>query len=362
VDNLSVEDNFFEIGGNSLLALLLFDWIRSELGQDLPISTLFRHQTVRAIALYLDDLSATLPTCGDRDPRDDDWDTTTVIHPGPDETDAPPLFIVGGIGGNVNNLFELGRLLGRHRPVVGFQTRGVLGHRPHETIEDIAADDIHHMRQHQPKGPYSIGSYSGGAYTALEIARQLEAAGETVDHLLVIDSFTPQFAKRHMAAKRPRLSERLSLEFVLFQRNGLSSFVQRLRHQLSAQLVRGPLRPLVKQYGPDQYRYTTMLEAWRIAARGYRGGSVDASVTLFASDPTTSTVLSATRLDPSFGWSDLAAPDRFTRVEVGGSHLDMVKGPSAVLLAEEIEKALKRKPTGADLDYRTDEGKSRLAQ
>jgi thioesterase domain-containing protein len=103
-----------------------------------------------------------------------------------------PFFLVAGMFGNVLNLRHLARLLGADRPFYGLQARGLYGDQaPHETFEQAATDYIAEMRQVQPHGPYLLGGFSGGGITAFEIARQLEAAGEKVDLLVLLDTPLP---------------------------------------------------------------------------------------------------------------------------------------------------------------------------
>ena len=180
-------------GGHSLLAIRIFDKIRSLFGVELPISTLFQNQTIQDLAAVIDERVGEADSMAKViDVTDEAWDTSTLIHAGPGN-DAKPLFVVGGVGGNVNNLFELGEILGENRAVVGFQTRGILGHKPRERIEDMAAENISYMRQYQKKGPYILAGYSGGATTAFEMACQLQEMGEDVAYLFILDTYAPGF-------------------------------------------------------------------------------------------------------------------------------------------------------------------------
>ena len=103
-----------------------------------------------------------------------------------------PFFLVAGMFGNVLNLRHLARLIGVGRPFYGLQARGLYGDQaPHETLVEAATDYILEMRQVQPHGPYLLGGFSGGGITAYEIARQLEAAGEKVSLLVMLDTPLP---------------------------------------------------------------------------------------------------------------------------------------------------------------------------
>jgi len=217
-----VDANFFEVGGHSLLAVKIFNRIRARYGIDLPISTLFQHQTIADLAKVVDEhqdvgKTAAVPVTI----SDEAWDSSTVIHPGP-ENGETPLFVVGGVGGNVNNLFELGKILGQKRAVIGFQTRGILGHAPHTSIEDMAAENVSYLRQHQKQGPYIIAGYSGGAVTAFEMACQLERLGEKVKRLFILDTYAPGFTIQDDSALG--FKERLESEQAMLKKEGLGFF------------------------------------------------------------------------------------------------------------------------------------------
>ena len=103
-----------------------------------------------------------------------------------------PFFLVAGMFGNVLNLRHLAHLLGTDRPFYGLQARGLYGdEEPHETFEEAAADYIAELRTVQPHGPYLLGGFSGGGITAYEMARQLEADGEEVALLVMLDTPLP---------------------------------------------------------------------------------------------------------------------------------------------------------------------------
>ncbi|MBF9034654.1 amino acid adenylation domain-containing protein [Rhodobacterales bacterium HKCCE2091] len=347
---IAMDDNFFELGGHSLLAVKLFDRVRDEMGRDLPISTLFRHQTVR-------DLAAELAPAGDAGGAepivltrkapvvtvglDGEWDSTTVIHPGPGgDRPLKPIFIVGGVGGNVNNLYEMGRELGRFRQVIGFQTRGIMGHKPHQSIEEMAADNIRYMRQYQAHGPYQIAGYSGGAYTALEIARQLEALGEEVSRLVIIDTDAPGFEQRFAPHFSASIGSRVKGELLVLRDEGLTTLFQRAKARFRSAFLRGPILELTKRISLSSYRFRIMQDAWWAAAEKYRGGPIMAPITMFATEPVTPWERAATAYDEALGWREFTTSGEFLRHVVPGTHLDMINGPRVKSFAAEFLAAL----------------------
>ncbi|HEX5379570.1 MAG TPA: amino acid adenylation domain-containing protein, partial [Phenylobacterium sp.] len=325
----SVEESFFNLGGHSLMAVRLFDRIRRRFGADLPISTLFSHPTIRDLAEIVGEAQAASAGGAANPDYGADWDTTTVIHPGPGNT-ARPLFIVGGAGGNVNNLADLGAALGRRRMVVGIQTRGVLGHKPHETIEAMAADNIRHMRRRQPTGPYLLAGYSAGAQTAFEMARQLVAAGEQVAELILLDTFAPGFGgyirgTDTMAAPiEISLAERMAHAIRLLRQQGPKPVAERLAAKARNFAYRGWGLDLLGLVRPTLARSRRTMVAWFDAARKYDGGPYSGSVSLVVSQATTLRDERFLSAYPYLGWNDFIDQASIARTELACGHLDMV--------------------------------------
>ena len=91
------------------------------------------------------------------------------------------------------NLRHRAHLLGTERPFYGMQARGLYGDQEtHRTIPEAAQDYLKEIQAVQERGPYMLGGFSGGGIIALEIAQQLEAAGEEVMMLVMLDTPLPQ--------------------------------------------------------------------------------------------------------------------------------------------------------------------------
>jgi thioesterase domain-containing protein len=103
------------------------------------------------------------------------------------------LFIVHGAGGNVVNMVHMAKFLPSNVDVYAFQAHGVAtpdGTVDH-TIEAMADRYLNELRALQPKGPYLLGGYSDGGLVAWEMARRLNADGDLVRGLLLLDSALP---------------------------------------------------------------------------------------------------------------------------------------------------------------------------
>jgi acyl transferase domain-containing protein/thioesterase domain-containing protein len=197
VDRIGVEDNFFDLGGHSLIAVRLFAKVKKTWSVDFPISVLFEAPTVeRCASLVKDVIGEVAPSTETTDapasrksaapPRR--FTHLVAMHPG-EGGPKRPFFLVAGMFGNVLNLRHLAHMLGNDRPFYGLQARGLYGDlAPHETFEEMARDYLAELRQVQPKGPYLLGGFSGGGITAYEMAQQLAADGEEVKLLVMLDS------------------------------------------------------------------------------------------------------------------------------------------------------------------------------
>ncbi|RUS60147.1 SDR family NAD(P)-dependent oxidoreductase [Pseudorhodobacter sp. E13] len=192
VGQVGVEDDFFALGGHSLIAVRLFAMVRKTYRVDFPISVLFEAPTIAACAALIEerlgpqDSAVAAPKVPKRR-----FTHLVAMH---EREGGPktPFFLVAGMFGNVLNLRHLAQLIGGDRPFYGLQARGLYGDAPpHTTIPEAAADYIAELRQVQPHGPYLLGGFSGGGLTAWEMAKQLEKAGEEVSLLVLLDTPLP---------------------------------------------------------------------------------------------------------------------------------------------------------------------------
>jgi amino acid adenylation domain-containing protein len=188
-------DNFFEIGGHSLLAVRLITQIEKVLGIKLPLPILFQAPTIEKLAEII---------CQEGTPPSG----SSLVEIQPHGT-KPPMFwlhtLGGGGGGGFFTYRKLANLLGPDQPSYGF----VAPTQPLTTIESMAAHYIAEMRAIQPAGPYQLGGYCFGGVVAYEMARQLEAQGETVSLLALLDSSPPD-----LTGERTRPSVKLALHFL----------------------------------------------------------------------------------------------------------------------------------------------------
>jgi thioesterase domain-containing protein len=173
--SVGIEDNFFDLGGDSALALELFHEIASAMGRDLSPVMIYHAPTIAALAALLEQ-----PT----PPR---VPALVQLKAGSEEA---PLFIAHGLGGSVMDFYQVVKYMQTPRAIHGLQARGIDGReQPLERIEDMAEYSLAAVRQVQPSGPYFLAGFSLGGLVILEMAQQLTARGEKIGLLAMLDSY-----------------------------------------------------------------------------------------------------------------------------------------------------------------------------
>jgi acetoacetyl-CoA synthetase len=172
-DAVGVDEDFFDLGGDSLMAVGLFLEIERAFGIKLPITAIYDAPTIAAQAALIE--GGTTPAA-----------SHLVLLKEGDETQ--PFFIVHGVGGTVIEFAGLGRAIESAHAVYAVQQRGLDGSdAPLDRVEAMAAAYVEAIRAKQPDGPYLLGGYSFGGVVAMEMARLL--GPQNVARLVMIDAY-----------------------------------------------------------------------------------------------------------------------------------------------------------------------------
>jgi len=177
---IGVHDAFFEVGGQSLLAVRLLSRLRREFDRDIPLSAIFEGGTVEHLCDIL---------------REGRRSSSSVLVPLRTSGSRLPLFLAHSIIASPISYGALSKELGADQPVYGFQTQyldsdDVLL----ETVARMVDIYLVELRRAQPRGPYHLAGHSSGGVLALEMAQKLRAQGEAVELLALIDTLHPDRA------------------------------------------------------------------------------------------------------------------------------------------------------------------------
>jgi thioesterase domain-containing protein/acyl carrier protein len=324
VEQVGVDDNYFDLGGHSLLSLQLIARIEKRLGRALSVAVLFQSPTIGQLAAVLSD-----------ERRTDGWSSLIPVQP---YGTQQPFFWIHGDSSNTH----LPEYLGSERPLYGLEHQAHDG-RParYTAVETMANHYLDEVRSVRPKGPYLLGGYSFGAVVAFEMAHQLRQNGDEVALLFLLDPpGTPNDSWRSALIRaRQRVggfSRRRKLAYLLSRvSRALRDYlgvkrarIERLRKKWlwHAYLLRGRVLPpsLRSAYILDVYRHAL----GSYAPRGYPG-----SVTIFKGDEVA--------YGPPWDWPGLIA-GRVDLHEAPGSHRDLMQEPHVGVWARRLKEALDR--------------------
>jgi acyl carrier protein len=176
VKRVNPTDNFFDLGGNSLIAVRMFAEIDKIFNKRLPLATLIGAPTIDKLAAILRD--------------NKDMDSMSSLVPVQSGDSKPPIFFIHAAGGNLLIYRDLVRHLGSDQTVYGLQAQGLDGELPfHTSIEEMATHYVREIQSFQPDGPYLLAGYCLGGTVALEMAQQLHAQNKHVSLLALLETY-----------------------------------------------------------------------------------------------------------------------------------------------------------------------------
>ena len=168
IERIGVNDDFFYLGGDSLLAGQVIVRIRSDIHKELSIIDFFDNPTIANIANIIENKGQLK-------------ETSTLVQIQSSKADLTPLFCIHGCDGNVLLYKNLINYLDTERPVYGLRMQGLYGEKPpHSSFKEMASNYIKEIKAIQSKGPYYIMGLRDGGFAALEVACQLLDQGDEI--------------------------------------------------------------------------------------------------------------------------------------------------------------------------------------
>ncbi len=322
---VGVQDNFFRLGGHSLLVVRLMARIQQQFGQHLPLTTLFEEPTIAHLARALDRTAAATT-----------WSPLVGLQ---SVGQRLPFFCVHPGGGTVLCYTDLARQLPPDQPFYAFQSVGLDDDQPPlERVEAMAARYIAALREVQAEGPYLLGGWSFGGMVAVEMARQLTAQGETIVLLALLDSWAPHLhgTEPDEVALMVRFAEdlgRLMNKELAIAPEELSALEPPARVQVVLE------RALALQILPPDITARHLERAMAVFLRNmhamyaYRPQPYTGDLILFraSDDPT------AAWADPYLGWRSYVQ-GTVTLCNVPGDHYTMLQAPHVTCIASRLQE------------------------
>ena len=231
-------DSFFELGGNSLLAVRLLSRVEKDFAAAISLHDLFTHPTIEALARRI---SSGAPQAG--------FSALLRLNAC---ASGRPLFIAHGWGGRVFDYVEFARRLHDTRPVYGLQAVEYAGQDRHRTLAQMAAHYADEISREQPSGPCDLLGYSLGGMVAYATACELAHRGHEVGTLFIIDttpSNLPKWVRSRVVAVE--LAHRLGQHVATLLRTparSLPDFIRARRRGLQNLVGSRPIPPNYSDY------------------------------------------------------------------------------------------------------------------
>jgi thioesterase domain-containing protein/aryl carrier-like protein len=308
---VGLDEDFFQLGGDSVLAMSLLARVIQETGYALPAGGIFQARTIEKLAELLREGCAP-----------EDWSPMVAIQP---EGTRTPFFCVHPGGGNVLCYLQLSRHLGTDQPFYGLQAPGLDGIcQPLSSIEEMAERYVTAIRRSHPQGPYALGGWSVGGVVAYEMAQRLRAAGQEVRMLAIIDS---------------GVLYAIAVLMAMFPKGGPGAF-DIMRQPADDQLADFRVRSAAAKLIPDQAdeklagRIHRLFVSNMRAVFNYHPSRYEGRISVLQAEER----LVRDRFDPAREWSQRCA--HVATYTVPGDHLSMLHEPHVGSLAAALRRAL----------------------
>lgn len=314
IKDIGVHDNFFSLGGKSLIAVKIFTKLSKENGFKLAPTILLEHPTIAEIAKLV---------------NDDEEDTSEKLKfliPLRKTGSKVPLFCVHAGGGHVFFYNDLVKHLSQDRPVYALQPSGIDGkNKMHNSIAEMTSDYLHEIKRVQTNGPYHILAYCFGTAVGIEMIRQLKETNETA-HIIIMDT---------MALQEKTTANRLVMR--------TENFVKRFSHNpfksllvMTSDRTQRYLKPFwVNLFGSTDDKSLEALKQNLVTI--YRKfewikfvGQIDLLLTKKASERLNTEIIDS--------WQNLTDEVTIRRIE--GNHRTLFEEPDVIWVGAELEESM----------------------
>ncbi|TRX00119.1 non-ribosomal peptide synthetase, partial [Candidatus Methylobacter oryzae] len=309
--NIDIQDNFFDIGGYSLLAVKMSTEINKLFAIELAMGAIYQHPTVEALAEMISSKQQK-PSC-------------YSVVPIQTEGARPPLFAVHTL-----TLLDLPRHLGKDQPLyfLRYGMAAEIGDRPISLplLEELAGHYIKEMQQIQPRGPYYLMGFSFGGVIAYEMARQLQADGFQVNLVGLLDTYL-------------RMETRLL---------PLKRIIRNVFRQTPKQLFKSARNKMTDlatfyKYGTDFWPHIYTSAPDQACHGSYQPKTYSGRVVLFQGRTEEGRIFSY--VPPEYAWRNLLG-DRLEVKHLPAVHFDICREPHVKLLAAKLIACMDREING----------------
>lgn len=332
VPRIGVDDDFFECGGHSILAVTAASRASRVLNRQFPVGLIFSFPTVASCAARFD-------AVGDAQARHQ----LISIQP---RGSLPPLFwIPGGAGSmRMGRLKELADRLGPDQPFHALGSRRAETRAEIEAVPERARAYVSLIRDFQPRGPYYLAGFCLGGVVSFEVAQQLRALGQTVAFLGLVNTWMPAdsipgsqwlqiFFQRalHHARVAMRPGNGAPHRYILRRVRAMQRTLRRNGVTSAGHIA------VNDAGGHEKLSEDAVLQSTIRLARSYEPRQLEAKVYVFLSEEPDLTGVSE-RLDPRVAWR--TACTEYESVRVSGGHDEMLDPPLVDEFAAKLQRAL----------------------
>jgi len=313
-DKVGIHDNFFDLGGQSLMAIRLVSEIEKTFDITISVAKLLQAPTVAQLADAISEREKSYPS------------PLITIQP---NGSKPPFFCAHG----TNSYLQLSHQLGSDQPFYGLAQHLEGRKVRHTSIEGIAAHYLRAVRGIQPEGPYYIAGHSLGGLIAFEMAHQIRKQEQEVGLLVLLDARSPGTRLSDTTSSVGNRSTRSGRDLrrqLWAYRQGLKGAWQKKFKTAACQLYHClgiSLPTSLQTYYVDQVVYGNIYSK---ARRGYVPEAYRGAVAYLKSE------------DPqerTSGWETLI-PAGLKVYQVPGDHLSMLAEPNLGIMAQTLKKCL----------------------